>query len=708
MKRLFCIFSLTTLLLSAAFQSANAVGVLFVRPLGSDQQYDKVWIKTVDANVQINGQVALTYVDQTFMNEMSTRVEAIWIFPLPEGAVVTDLYYWFNGHRYKGAIRERQEARQQYNERIRQRIDPALLEYLGDNLYRLSIAPINANSDVRTEISYVQMLPYEFGTVEYTFLLNAVELSPKPLQRVSVDGIVQTPTAIKYIASPSHGTSTAMNITKLSDNSYRFVFGDENFTPDKDLKIVYETVRDDVQVSVLRYTPTEEDSIGDDSYYAVWITPPDSIEQDEQIPKKIVLTADVSSSMEGERIEQLKEALMAFLDNLSPIDQFNIITFGTTVIPFKDDLVPVTAENLAAARTFIIDVGALGLTNIDEAMKVSLSQSFSNDYANMIVFITDGYPTWGETTIPNILASVKNYNKQSVRIFPFGVGEDVSETLLVRMGVENGGYATFIEEDDDIAKKIGNHFKRISKPVLTDLELVIDGLTTSDKFPRPLPDLFWGSQVMQLGIYKNSGVFPVKLKGTIRGQAVEYSSMAQFPTEPGGHRFIPRLWAKAKIDFLLDQIAMFGEQEELKNQVIELSLRFQILTPYTAFYSDPNETDPSDPTGGDFGSDVADRDKTPEGFALHQNYPNPFNPTTTISYELPIAGQVVIKIYDINGRLVKVIANVQQPEGSHSIQWDGTDFSERPVAAGVYICRLEFIAANGEKFIRSMKMSLVR
>ncbi|NOY61228.1 MAG: hypothetical protein GXO75_20140 [Calditrichaeota bacterium] len=118
-----------------------------------------MWIKTVDANVEIDGQIAVTYVDQTFRNEMNTSVEAVWVFPLPEGAVVTELYYWFNGKRYKGAIRERGEARDAYNKQIRRWLDPALLEYLGDNLYRLSIAPINANSDVRTEITYVQLLP---------------------------------------------------------------------------------------------------------------------------------------------------------------------------------------------------------------------------------------------------------------------------------------------------------------------------------------------------------------------------------------------------------------------------------------------------------------------------------------------------------------------------------------------------------------------
>jgi uncharacterized protein YegL len=119
---------------------------------------------------------------------------------------------------------------------------------------------------------------------------------------------------------------------------------------------------------VLRYSPTVEDSIGEDSFYAVWITPPDSIAEDEVIPKKIVFTADVSSSMEGQRIEQLKTSLMVFLDHLTPIDKFNIVTFGTSVVKYKPDLVEASPQEIEDAKTFIVDIGALGLTDIDEAM----------------------------------------------------------------------------------------------------------------------------------------------------------------------------------------------------------------------------------------------------------------------------------------------------------------------------------------------------
>ena len=696
MKRLAFFAGILSMLLTA-HESAFAIGALFSRPLWGTDTYQKVWIKTVDATTQIDGQVAVTHVDQVFLNEMNQTVETIWIFPLPEGAVVTELYFWFNGKRYKADIREAKEARQEYEEQIRRRIDPALLEYLGDNLFRLSIAPVNPNSEVRTEITYVELLAYEFGKIGYTFGMDAVELSPKPLNRVSVSMTVQTQSPFKYFSSPSHGSSTAIQITEVNDMKVTVVFGDENFMPDKDLRIEYETVRSGVDVNVLRYTPTTADSIGNDSFYAVWITPPDSIAPDQVIPRKIVFVADVSSSMEGLRIEQLKEALNAFLDNLNADDHFNIVTFGTTVVPHQPDLVAATPPAVAAAKSFVTDIGALGLTDIDDAMKQALGQSFSSECSNMIVFITDGYPTWGETFVPDILANVKAANTQNVRIFPFGVGEDVSKPLLVQMATENGGYATFIQAADSIPIVVKNHLTRIAKPVLADLDIQIDGLVTSDKFPRPLPDLFWGSQVMQLGLYQNSGTFPVVLNGTVRGEPKQFTASADFSDADGGHRFVPRLWAKEKIDYLLEQISMYGELTELKNQVIELGLKFQIVTPYTSFYSNPTNAVESKENGG-----------KPHAFRLYANYPNPFNPATSIRFDLAAAGFVTIAVYDVNGRLVRTLLSEPRTTGSYSVKWDGRDSSGNPVPSGIYVCKMEFRSADGRRFTQSLKMGLVR
>ena len=701
MKKINLLFKLIILLVLAAnlFSESYAVGALFSRPRFSNEEYQKMWIKSITSTVDIRGQIAVTHIDQVFHNELNTSVETIYIFPLPENAVMTELIYWVNGVRYVASIRERQQAVNNYNSKLRQWLDPALLEYLGDNLFRLSIVPVDANSDVRTEITYVEPLKYDLGTVAYTFKLNTLELSSKPLETVSINLDAKSQTPFKEFYSPSHQNSTATKITKISDSHYTLVFGDENFYPDKDLTVKFETYRDNVNFQILTYKPSAGDSIGTDNFYAIWITPPDSIAGEEIIPKDIVFTADVSSSMEGTRLQQMKEALNDFLDLLNPNDKFNIITFGTFVDKYKPDLVPASSNNIEDAKNYVNQLYALGLTNINEAITSSLTESFEDTTSNNLIFLTDGYPTWGVTNIDTIVSNSTYNNKKNVRIFSFGIGDDISKTLLLSLSNANHGYAQFITSDDSISLVVNNHFKRISKPVMTDIKIDMGGLDSWDQYPKVLNDLFWGSQVTQLGLYNKSGTFTVTLSGNIRAKQVKFTKTINFADTTGGDRFVPRLWAKSKIDDILNLIAIYGETEELVNQVIELSLRFQILTPYTAFYSDPDNPDnPSAVT--------EDRTKLPDRFLLKQNYPNPFNPETIIEYSLPVnesSYHVVIKIYNSLGQLVAVIVDKDQSSGIYKVTWNGKDSGGNLVASGIY-----FYSIQAGSFTQIKKMVLLR
>ena len=676
---------------------SSAVGVLFCRRIGTTIEYNKMRIKSVATTTDIQEQIAVTHTDQKFFNETGMVVEAIFVFPLPEGATISELYYWFNGQRYVAQVRERQDAINDYNNQIRRYIDPALLEYLGGNLFRLSIAPINPNSEVRFEITYVEFLEYDFGKVEYTYLLNTLELSPQPLEAVTLSIDIQSEKPFKYLISPTHKNSTATRIVRISDYQYQVIFGDENFYPDKDFKIEFETIRDDVDFHVLTYTPVPEDSFGTDSFYTLWITPPDSFVSWEPIPKDIVFTADVSSSMEGIRLKQLKQALDQFLDLLSPQDRFNIVTFGTHVSNFQPDLVPASDEYISAAHAFVFQMYALGMTNIEGALRASLNQFFGDQTSNNLIFLTDGLPTYGETRIDVLVDTANALNKKDVRIFSFGIGENLSKPLLIRLARENHGYPTFITADDSIALTITNHFNRISQPVLSDITIDFGGLNQWDCYPKMIPDLFWGNQTLILGLYSNGGSFDVKLQAHTFKDSIELKQTITFSDSAGGHRAVPRLWAQAKIQFLLEQIEIYGENQELVDQIVELSIRFGILTPYTALYADPNN-----PTKVDETTLV----EKPTGFVLYQNYPNPFNPTTTISYKLPTGKDkyfVSLKIYDALGRLVKVLVEEYQSSGTHQVSWNGTDMNGRNVSSGIY-----FYTIQAGDFFQTKKMVLMR
>ncbi len=681
------------------FEQTLATGVLYVRPRGSNNQYEKMWIKSIDIAASINDPVAETTVDQIFFNDMETSVEAVYIFPMPENAMITKLVYWVNGEHFEADIRERKEAVKDYNEKLRQWIDPALLEYLGNNQFRLSIVPINAKSEVRTEFTYVEMLKYDFSVTSYKYLLNTLNVSPKALETVHLILDAKTQNNFKYFQSPSHQSNAETQITKISDQHYTVEYGDENFLPNKDLIIEYETIRNDIQYNLLTYYPAPSDSFGTDNFYALWVTPPDSIVEDQIIPKNIVFTADVSSSMAGERITQLKESINYFLNLLNTVDKFNIITFGTHVVSFKPDLVNASPENIQLAHDFVFQIYALGMTNIDAAIDSSFAQSFGDSTSNNLIFLTDGKPTIAETNTDTLINNAKLKNSKNVRVFSFGIGDNLSRSLITGIAIENHGYSTFISTDDSLSILVNNHFKRISKPVLTNLSLNIDGLQDWDNYPKNLSDLFWGSRTTQFGLYNNYGDFQVALSGNVRGEPKQFVNTLIF-TDSSVYRFVPRLWAKSKIDYLLQLIDVYGETDELVDQIIELSLRFQILTKYTAFYVDPTDVEKTDGK------------LLPTEFVVEQNYPNPFNPTTIIKYSIPLSrvargvlknslpafGVVTLKIYDVLGRLIKVLVDAKQSAGNYEVEFNAKD-----LPSGIY-----FYTVHTGEFSITKKMILIR
>lgn len=667
-----------------ACTSLQGGGALFSRRIGTDEQYEKMWIKSMDVAIDIQDQIAVTHVDHVFFNERTTMVEAIFIFSLPENALITEMVYWFNGQRYVADIRERQDAVAAYQSKIRRYIDPVLLEYLGDNLFRLSIAPINAQSEVRTEITYTELLDYSFGMVDYQYRLNTVDLSSQPLETVVVNLSAQAQTPFVSFEVPSHENSSAASLTQISDSEYEFLFGDELFYPDRDLHVRFETVREGVNVNLLTYTPTTADSFGTESYYALWLTPPNDPTQEQIVPKDMLFVADVSSSMDGLRMEQLKAAMNSFLDDLDSLDRFNIITFGTNVVLLNPDLVAADSAHIAAAQEYIYSLYALGLTNIQEALLAALNQSYRDTVSRNIVFLTDGLPTWGETDVPSIIANVHEADSSAVRIFSFGIGssEELSMPLLVGLSTQNGGTYETITADDSIAIVVGNFTRMISMPVMVDLVLDLGGANPWDNYPKTIGDLFWGHQLLQLGLYNQGGTHTISVTGNLGTEPFLYSEELAFSDSAGkGHRFVPRLWAKSKIDDLYDMIAFYGESDELVDQIIELSLRYQILTTYTAFYADPDDDNTA--------VTVADNEILPGEFKLHQNHPNPFNSSTTISYQLPVTQQlydVRIKIYNIRGELVVSLMEKDRQPGYHSIRWDGTGPQGQELPSGIYFC----------------------
>lgn len=522
-------------------------------------------------SVTIDRQVATTRVEQVFRNDSQWSLEGTFIFPIPENAAINQFSMWIDGEKVDGQLYTKEEARRIYDDIVRRRLDPALLEYVGRDLFQARIFPIDPGDTRKVVLEYSQILPADGGLVSYVYGLSTEKFSPKPLEDVSITVNIRSDDPIKAVYSPSHPVS----IDRPDD--YRATVGWEarDVRPDTDFALYYSVSPQDLGLNLLSYKNGDEDG-----FFTMLIAP--SIKSDEIVDKDVVLVLDTSGSMEGEKMTQAQDALNFVLNHLNPNDRFNVVAFSTGVRAFSNGLEPVSA--VPEAERFVQNLRAEGSTDINRALLEALS-SLPDDSARpaIIIFLTDGLPTSGVTEADQILASVTQSAPKNTRIFPFGVGDDVDTFLLDSLARELRGASAYVRPGERVDEAVSGFYAKVSTPVLADVELLVDGVTLSDTYPYPLPDIFAGTQLVVTGRYPRGGAATVTLRGTVNGRAQEFRYDDLTFARDGGAEFIPRLWATRKIGYLLNQIRLHGENPEAIDQIVKLSIRYGIITPYTSF-----------------------------------------------------------------------------------------------------------------------------
>ena len=546
-------------------------------------------------DVAIRDQAAVTEIDQTFLNLSRIReVEGTYVFPVPEGAAISAFSMTVDGVALAGELLPADEARKIYTDIVRQRIDPALLEYVGRGAYRARIFPILPGEPKRVQLSYSEVIPERSEVRKYVYPLNTEKFSARPLEVVSVRVEIESSDPIKNVYCPSH----PVEVQRVDDTHVTVIYADEATIPTTDFVLYYTVSRDDVGTSVMTYRRADEDG-----YYMLLAAPKVEVNEAQAARKRVALVLDRSGSMMGEKMVQAREALKFVLNNLNEQDQFNILDYSTLVSSYAPGMVEVSSETVSAAVAYVGKLEAGGGTNIHASLVSALDQLSDDGYVNMVLFITDGLATVGVSANGEILSDVAQKNGIGARIFAFGVGYDVNTHLLDRLGLENHGTSAYVKPGEDIEEEVSAFYAQVSHPVLSGLTLDFGGVAAQDFYPSVLPDLFKGSQVVQLGRYSGPAEATVTLSGTANGQPLSFPQPASFPAEAEENDFLPRLWATRKIGFLLDQVRLNGEDPELVDEIVSLSRSHGIITPYTSFLVLEDEPPPRLPFGAGFEKD---------------------------------------------------------------------------------------------------------
>jgi Ca-activated chloride channel family protein len=533
-----------------------------------------VYIRSHRVNVEITDQIARTTIEQVFVNEGAFAAEGTYVFPLPRGVTISDLKMIIDGQEIQARVLERDEARAIYDEIVRQLRDPALLEYIGTDAIQANIFPIPAGDERTLQIEYTQLLTVDNGLVNYVYPLRTRHISPLPVGELSVRVSVESNDLISNIYSPTHNIA----IDRKSETSFVAGFETYNTKEASDFSLYYGIASDEINVNLLSY----RESATEDGFFVALIAPPVEVDEDRIIPKDVIIVLDMSGSMYGEKWEQAQEAAKYVLDNLNESDHFNVVLFSTGTNVFSREMQP--PSEVSEAKAWIDSVEAVGGTNIDSALQDAFSLA-SGERQAVILFMTDGLATEGITETSEILKNVEANAKSNMRIFTFGVGDDVDTFLLDQISQSYSGTSAYVRPEEDITEEVSALYNKISAPVLTDLVLDVTGVDIYDVYPNNIPDLFIGTQLVVVGRYRgDTSNGTIRLSGKLENETMTFVyDELPFRANAGGEDLIARLWATRKIGEMLNSIRLNGENQELVDSIVRLSIRYGIITPYTSF-----------------------------------------------------------------------------------------------------------------------------
>lgn len=539
-----------------------------------------------EVSVRVIGRVAQVEVEEWFRNAGGGLGEGDYLYPLPGEAVFTNYSLFQGDQELRGETMDAHEARRIYEEIVRRRRDPALIELVGHGMIRARVFPINPGETRKITLRYTQMLDRTGDGFQFRYAAGGrfghtgpsgdhrpglrPEREPAPL---SFTLAADSADRFGEPFSPTHDVRVTRSDGRLTVRPEDDLRGD--------FSLILPLAREVVGISLVTHRPT-----GEDGYFMLTLSPGRA--SGRTLPRDVTVVLDVSGSMSGSKLRQAKAALHQLLGSLGGRDRFRLLAFSNSVRALTTDWSEYAPDDLRSARAWIDGLSADGGTNIAGALAEAFRLDSPEDRIPIVVFLTDGLPSVGERN-PERIAEQAEHDRGRHRVFAFGVGHDVNTYLLDRLSAAGRGATEYVEPGEDVERALGALAAKVQHPVLADLEIGDAPVRLVEIYPQTLPDLFQGEELVVFGRYEGRGSGRIAVAGQRAGRAERFTTDVAFPEHELANDYIPRLWASRKIGELSREIRLGGHNPELQREIRETALRYGLLSEYTSYLvQEPN------------------------------------------------------------------------------------------------------------------------
>ncbi|KAL2091288.1 hypothetical protein ACEWY4_013551 [Coilia grayii] len=581
-------------------------------PTGKSSNWD---IYSFHINSIVTSRYAITVITSRVANRRNESTEIDFHVKIPKTAFISKFRMTIDGQTYDGIVKQKEEAKKQYTAAVTRGQSAGLVSSVGRTLedFKTSVA-VAAHSKVTFELTYEELLQRRLG--KYELLINA-----QPGQIVKdfkIDVKIYEKPGINFLEVKGSlaEKDLANAVTKLRTEkeawAYFYPTHDQQMQCDGcgetglngDLKILYDVNRPLSQGDVVEHG----------GYFVHFFAPTDL----PRIPKNVVFIIDQSGSMHGRKMMQTRDALLRILDDLAEEDYFGLILFDSLVTPWKYELLQATPRNLEMAKAFVRTITDRGATDINAAVLQGvemINKHPREGSASILILLTDGDPTSGETNQGTIQSNVRNAIGKKFPLYCLGFGFDVNFEFLQKMAKENSGVARRIYQDSDAALQLKGFYEEVATPLLTGVQMNYTGATNLTQ--TTFSHYYNGSELVVAGHIDDNNIhdFRTDIIAISKHSKVMYSDIKPTKDEKlpavmsDFENFLKRLWACLTVKQLLEkELMLTGEEKEtVKKQVIDLSLKYSFVTPHTSMVV-------TKPQGED--SHVADKPKEGEKPAI--------------------------------------------------------------------------------------------